>query len=429
MALRVGDRVELTIEKPAGGGRMIARHNGQIVLVAGAIPGERVSAHVTRAEKQVAFADPTAVLEPSPDRRAPAGDTTCGGCLYAHIAYPRQLDLKAELLRDAFARLGRIAVADAVPIASGAENGYRMRARFHVKDGRGWFYRENSHDICDPRQTRQVTDAAVNTVDAAIQIFASRGAAAESVELAENVAANQRAIHVTATTPAALGRAIDAAVAETGLTGASAVGAGNFVSAGDPIVTDPLAALSDGRIQTGVLRRHPQSFFQSNRFLIGTLVNAVLSVVGEGRVLDLYAGVGLFSVALAASGHDDIIAVEGNPRSAADLERNAAPYTPAMRVIRDSVEKFLHHRGTGGAKTLIVDPPRTGLSKQAAESIVSSRVPRIVYVSCDAATMARDARRLLDAGYALASLQGFDLFPNTPLVESLGVFELAGGQP
>ena len=94
-----GEAIELSIEKPAAGGRMLARHNGKVVFVHGAIPGERVRARLERVERQLSFASVSEILEPSPDRRQPATDLLCGGCTYAHIVYPRQLTLKAELIR------------------------------------------------------------------------------------------------------------------------------------------------------------------------------------------------------------------------------------------------------------------------------------------------------------------------------------------
>src|SRR5678815_3415463 len=105
MALSEGQQVELTIEKPVSGGRMIARHQGEVVLVRGAIPGERVTAWIEKAEKRMAYAVTREVVEASPDRRAAGGDPLCGGALYSHIAYPRQLAIKSDVIRDAFGRL------------------------------------------------------------------------------------------------------------------------------------------------------------------------------------------------------------------------------------------------------------------------------------------------------------------------------------
>src|SRR5688572_25000996 len=143
--LTPGQELELLVEKPAAGGRMIARHEGQVLFVLGAIPGERVTARVDRVERQLAFATTLQVLDPSPDRREHGGDPLCGGCLYSHVLYPRQLALKSDVVQDAFSRLGRIALPEAPPVAASPEHGYRMRARLHVSGARAGFYREGTH--------------------------------------------------------------------------------------------------------------------------------------------------------------------------------------------------------------------------------------------------------------------------------------------
>jgi 23S rRNA (uracil1939-C5)-methyltransferase len=421
MSLTLGQEIELVAEKAASGGRMIARHDGEVVLLLGAIPGERVLARITRAEKRVAFADTIRVLEPSPDRRE-AADPACGGCLYAFIGYERQLTLKREIVKDAFTRIGKIPIDGEIEVAASPEAGYRMRARFHVRDGRPGFYREGTHDLCDARATAQLTAKAVEAVEATVAAMRAQGYEVLSLELSENLAGDQRAVHLDLRDPNPSTDALDRAVAAGGLTGCTARALDTTsYTAGDPIVSDPLASLTGGRAADGQLRRHPEAFFQANRFLVGQLVPRVLDAVPEGTVLDLYAGVGLFAISLAASGRTGIIAVEGDPVSGRDLQRNAAPYYDGVRVSRTSVEAYLAAR-SGRVDTIIVDPPRTGMSKEAAEAIARAGASRVVYVSCDAPTMARDARRLLDAGYRLESLSAFDLFPNTPHVETLGVF-------
>lgn len=402
---------------------MLARHGGQVILVQGAIPGERVRARIGRVERQLAFADTVEVITPSSDRCEAAVDLACGGCLYAHIGYERQRALKAEVVRDAFGRLGHIEVAPPA-LAASPESGYRMRARLHVRGDRVGFYREGTHDLCDAASTRQLDDRAIDAAAGAVGAFAAAGVSLSAVELTENIAGTERVMHAIPAEGSDLSQqALDDALAEgglTGCTGRSAVGITR--TAGAPVVTDPLTVLTGRAATAGVLQRHAESFFQANRYLLPALVQAVVEAIpAEGTVLDLYAGVGLFSVCLAASGRKRLTAVEGDRTSGKDLKRNAAAYAGDLQVVVASVEDYLLRRNPR-AQTIVVDPPRTGLSREALQSLVRVRAGRIVYVSCDPATMARDARRLLDGGYELVSLQAFDLFPNTPHVESLGVF-------
>jgi tRNA/tmRNA/rRNA uracil-C5-methylase (TrmA/RlmC/RlmD family) len=425
--LATGQEVELTIEKPAAGGRMIARHEGQVVLVRDAIPGERVLAQIERVERRLAFASTIGILDPSSDRRSSSGDPTCGGCLYAHIRYPRQLTLKAQMVADAFLRIGRIPLPDEVPVAGSPERGYRMRARLHVRGARAGFYREGTHELCDPDVTGQLREESVAAVQHAVASLADDGVGVASVEVSENLESDQRALHLDVVPGASMSqRALDTASHSPGVSGCTAqTFEGERLAAGLPVVSDPVSVLTEGRASTGELSRHPESFFQANRFLLPQLVTAVLNAVPRsGGVLDLYAGVGLFSVALAATGLDAITAVEGDRSGAADLESNARPFGDAIRVSRGRVEDYVLARRSFRAQTILVDPPRTGISREAVDAIAHHGAGRIVYVSCDPPTMARDARRLLDAGYRLGPLRCFDLFPNTPHVETLGVFDL-----
>jgi 23S rRNA (uracil1939-C5)-methyltransferase len=363
-------------------------------------------------------------VQASPDRRQTAVDIRCGGCLYAHIEYPRQLQIKSDVVADAFTRLGRIPLEYAVPVTGSPERGYRVRARLHVSGSRVGFYREGTHEMCDAAATGQLSPAATEAVEAAATALHAGGVVARSVELSENLAGDQRALFFEL---AEAGDDLDGTFARaleagrlTGCTGRTPDG--TFVYQGVPEVIDPLPMLTSGRAEKGEVARNPESFFQANRFLLPSLVTTVLDVVPRGGpVLDLYAGVGLFSIALAGVGHDRIAAVEGDRTSGKDLRRNAREW-PAVRATISGVEEFLaRHRER--AETIIVDPPRTGISKEAMEAVVRQGATRVVYVSCDPATMARDARRLLDAGYRMQPLVAFDLFPNTPHVETVGVFE------
>jgi 23S rRNA (uracil1939-C5)-methyltransferase len=196
----------------------------------------------------------------------------------------------------------------------------------------------------------------------------------------------------------------------------------SLVIAGEPVVRDRLAISDAPDAPTITLQRHAHSFFQGNRFLLQSLVNAVVDALPAGRILDLYAGVGLFAAAVAARGDAVVTAVEGDRSSARDLKVNAALLGPAVTPRQQPVEEFVattRHR----YDAVIVDPPRTGMSRAALAGAIALNAARVVYVSCDVATLARDARRLVDAGYRLTSMRAFDLFPNTAHVETLASFD------
>jgi 23S rRNA (uracil1939-C5)-methyltransferase len=418
---QIGSVLTLDIEKPAAGGRMLARHHGQVVLVWGAVPGERVTARVDRTTKSVAFASTIDVLSASPDRRTVASDPRCGGNVLAHIAYERQRRLKGEIIRDAFVRIGRVALERDPDVIGSPERGYRMRARLHVVNGRLGFYREESHELCDAVQTGQLTDATGEWLLAAGEIIRVAGpTGVVGVEVAENISGDERACHLDLREGVSAANYSALAAGLVGLTAQAADSPFAETLSGTPHVTDVLEIRDE--MPALRLTRHVRAFFQGNRFLIGTLVQHVMTLVPPGPVIDLYAGGGLFGLALAAAGADRVTLVEGDPVSGADLQNNAEPFRDRVRVERTSVEEFLARRRSAPAETVIVDPPRTGLSRDAVAGILALKPARLVYVSCDVATLARDTRALLDSGYELGPVTALDLFPNTAHVETVTVF-------
>jgi 23S rRNA (uracil1939-C5)-methyltransferase len=406
--IQPGSVLTLEVEKPAAGGRMLARHNGQIVLVWGAVPGERIRARIERATRSVLFGETVEVLTASPDRREAGADWRCGGSVLAHVAYERQLALKAEIIQDAFGRIGRIPLPSAPTVIGSPERGYRMRARLHARDGRLGFYREGSHDLCAVESTGQLLPETVDWISSAEETLKRQQLEGLTVvEFAENIAGSERAVRVEVR---------------------DGIDPERFAALGTEVqsVSDMLRLREDDPSSALTLRRNVHSFFQANRFLLQRLVRHVADCVPAGPVVDLYAGVGLFGLSLAAGGAHDVMLVEGDRSSGADLITNAEPLITRVRVHRASVEAFLHatvpQGGAASAATFIVDPPRTGMSKEALAGITQHRPPRLVYVSCDVATLARDARALVDAGYQLDEFTAFDLFPNTAHVESVVSF-------
>ena len=423
--IETGSTITLDIEKPAAGGRMLARHHGQVVLVWGAIPGERVAARVERVGKGVAYAETVDVLAPSADRREAAGDWRCGGNVYAHVDYERQRTLKGEIIHDAFGRIGHLPLPEPPPVIGSPETGYRMRARLHVQNGHIGFFREGSHELCDVAATGQLLPQTTEWLTRTEQYLGSAGLKGiVSIELAENISANERVCHleVQAGVDVNALAAISMESALTGLTAARVLRPGLERLAGVPTVTDVLQVTGDEETPATLrLRRDVRAFFQGNRFLLETLVRHVIGLVPPGPVVDLYAGVGLFGLALAAAGSPAVTLVEGDLVSGADLEGNAQPFGERTQVHRAAVEAWLATAPVTPVQTFVVDPPRTGMSRETVAGIIRRRPDRVVYVSCDVATVARDVRAFADAGYVVGGLTAFDLFPNTAHVETVVV--------
>ena len=411
MPLQINSEIIVTIEKPVAGGRMLARHEGQIVFVAGAIPGERVRVRVNRVSKQLAFADTIGVLDASSDRRAVDADWACGGSHYAHVVYERQLRLKSEVIEDGFARIAKTTLAAPVPVMPSQEQGYRMRGRLHAKGGAFGFFREGTHDICDAGPTRQLLPA---TIDALQKLQSALGRTrAASCELSENAEATD-------------GRCCS-----------------NWSPPNHPAHVDPIEGISGllfGDHQWGIQRfaygsptspahRRFQGFgCLTHQFIVLSRQSYLLPDSSAAclrtcrrHVMDLYAGVGLFAASLAAHGQRQIVAVEGDRSSARDLESNAEAYGSAIHVQHLSVENYLQRRSLQRPDTIVLDPPRTGVSREAMSGMLGLKVPRVVYVSCDPATLARDVKRFSEVGYRLDHIEAFDLFPNTAHVETLAV--------
>jgi 23S rRNA (uracil1939-C5)-methyltransferase len=280
--------------------------------------------------------------------------------------------------------------------------------------------REGSHDICAVGQTGQLLPATVAWIDALeTRLRDDSLDGLTSLEIAENVAATERACHLELEPGTDAQRfATIASEAVTGMSAQVLDSRAIVTLAGRPSISDSLGSL--------VLTRDVRAFFQGNRFLLESFVQHVTTLVADGPVVDLYAGVGLFGLALAARGRSEVTLVEGDPISGHDLEENARRYSGLARVERTSVEDFLRRARPSIGDTFVVDPPRTGLSREAVHSVARLKPRCLIYISCDVATLARDVRVLVDSGYGLAHMSAFDLFPNTAHVETICVLRSDG---
>jgi 23S rRNA (uracil1939-C5)-methyltransferase len=406
---------------------MIARHDGAVVFVAGAIPGETVDAEVERVQRGLLWAVARNVLEPSTDRLPEVPDLECGGCVLAHVRYERQLAIKREIIEDGLRRIGHLTPPAQLEVAPSPIDGYRMRARLHLRGGRIGFFKEATHELCEPRQTRQLLPESLAAVHRLAHDLRVVDPTLEAeIDLAENVPGSERACHLEISRGRVGGRLGDRLEAIDGFTGASfslGTEARTRTLWGSPLVADTLSVATTEEARTMSLVRHVRAFFQGNRFLLERLVDHVRSVIAPGVIVDLYAGVGLFSIGAVIAGLGQALAIEGDEVAAANLRRNAAQCAGGVRVRSESVEAFLSGpHADGSPSTVIVDPPRSGLSKEALAGVQRLRAPRLIYVSCDVATLARDARLLCEGGYAIDEVRAFDMFPQTAHVETVIAF-------
>jgi 23S rRNA (uracil1939-C5)-methyltransferase len=354
-------------------------------------------------------------------RSSRPADPRCGGALYAHIHYPRQLQLKAEVITDAFRRIAKHTLSADVAVVPSPEDGYRLRARFHVHGTRLGFLIEGSHVLCDAEATRQLTPEAFEAVGRLREALGPALTACASVTLSEGVAGRERVALCELRPEADPGRFAGLLLSE-GLTGVAVLARrGMFTCAGEDRIID------QARDVLGIdadLRwtRQAASFFQGNRFLVGALTQRVLELAAGDHFVDLYSGVGLFGVALASRGATGV-AVEGDVPSGQDLTANAEQAGGRLSVRLGPVEEVVASRPTRRPDVVVVDPPRTGLSPEVVQGLLHWEAPRIVYVSCDVPTLARDAARFTEGGYRLGSLEALDMFPNTPHVECVALFD------
>ena len=275
---------------------MLARMEGRVVFVAGAIPGEESALRVTRETRQAVWADVVDVVTPSPDRRDPPCDPACGGLAYAHIKYERQSLLKSEVIADAFRRLGAITLDAGPVVAPSPEHGYRVRARLHVRGGRAGFFRAGTHDLCDANATGQLLPEALTATDQLCRALAGRTAECDAVVVAENVAASERVLHLEAREGARLDDLARRLALPDGVRGITTGVRGRTIPlAGATSVTDNAAQLFGETPPISNLTawsRKASSFFQGNRYLLGDLVRRVLDLSQGDRFVDSVFGRG-----------------------------------------------------------------------------------------------------------------------------------------
>jgi tRNA/tmRNA/rRNA uracil-C5-methylase (TrmA/RlmC/RlmD family) len=389
----VGERYDVRPERIAHGGFVVARHEGVVVFVRHALPGERVVVEVTEGQEGDRFlrADAVEVLEASPDRVTPpcpfSGPDACGGCDFQHVAVPAQRALKAAVVAEQLKRLAGLDVEVTVEGVPGDGSGLDWRTRVQwavTRDGDPGLRKHRSHDVVEVDDCRIAHPG----------LPAVTGTEWPDATTVESIVSST-------------GQQLRLVTARDGATYAD----------GPLVLTEEAAGRTWQVTGSGFWQVHPGA--------ADTLVAAVLDGLdpqpGE-RAVDLYSGVGLFTAALAErvglTGH--VVAVESDAVAVADAQENLRDLHQVSQV-QDRVDRALADDVTGLRDLVVLDPPRTGAKRDVVEAIAALGPRAVAYVACDPAALARDVAFFAEQGYTLRSLRAFDLFPMTHHVECVAV--------
>jgi 23S rRNA (uracil1939-C5)-methyltransferase len=453
--------LQFTIEKLIYGGDGLARlpaddrGRGKAVFVPFVLAGEKVEASLVEQKPGFARARSEEIVEAAAERVAPPCPYfgRCGGCHYQHASYEHQLEIKKEILRESLRRTAKVELASEIQVQASPPWNYRNRSRLQVQTRPEFavgYFRMGSHEllaveecpISSPLINRGIGElwrsgraGKVPGGVRGIEFFANADDTKLLVEVSCGADARRAAIwalteEICAEMPEIAGIV---AFREDG----EAFGGGaketpvqrkprwvgrpreKLVAIGADFLTYQTARASY-RVSAG-------AFFQTNRHLTDALVKIVTDGQSGAMGIDLYAGVGLFSTALAGD-FRHIVSVESSQLSSADLSYNLPSNGEAIQA---TTEQYLGSTQTGGRAAIgsgistegpdliIVDPPRSGLGERVAQLLSRRQAPRVVYVSCDPATLARDLVILLAAGYRVERIHIVDLFPQTYHIESV----------
>lgn len=430
---------KLTIDGLAHGGSAVARAaDGRVVFVREACPGDVVDVQVTADRGSYLEGTIARIETPSDDRRTPPCPYfgVCGGCQWQHIAYNVQTEAKRQQVIDALSRIGKIPDAPVEETLTGRKPyGYRNRLEFRVgADPQGrpvlGLTEAGSDRIVPIEACLLLPDRvkrAPKALGGALRYLSGR-AELDIDRVALRVASHTRDIEVDLWGPPgpfprqAVARTLADAVKPTCVT--------RVLVKDDPkhradLKVEVLSGAGHWkeRLAGHTFRVSAPSFFQVNTEAAETLVATVLSRLepdGTDRVLDLYAGVGTFTLPLAELA-GEVVAIEGAGSSVRDLNANIESAGVWADVMPGNAARALAEAGR--FDTAVVDPPRAGMSPDVLRALIATRARKVCYVSCDPATLARDAAGLVDAGYRLTSAVPIDLFPQTWHVETVAVFE------
>jgi 23S rRNA (uracil1939-C5)-methyltransferase len=376
--------LEVEIERILPGGYGLAHSAGHTIFVSLAAPGDRLRVRVERQQGNILFASIEEILVASPDRIEPPCPYfgRCGGCDFQQLTYEKQLAAKAEIIRDCLHRIARLPdVPEIVVTPSPRDWRYRLRATWQIdQDERTiGYYERGSRRVCD------VADCAVLVP--------------ELEETLERV------------------RATDFDKFPAGLKHLDVVAGENGVSLAPPFAEFETSEL-ELKIGDEIYSYSAEAFFQVNPGLLAPLIEFALDNFKGEAAVDLYCGVGLFTLPLARR-FTRVTGVEANPVAVQFARRNLQrAQLENARVINAGVSEWIRGRALQ-SDFVLLDPPRAGAESAVIKGILDSGAERVSYVSCDPATLARDLKKLITGGYVIESLAAYDLFPQTHHVETV----------
>lgn len=380
------------------GGEGLARRDREVMLVPFLLPGERATVAPEGRRSGVLHGRVVQVLSPSPERVEAECPyfTQCGGCHYQHLAYQAQVRAKVAILTETLRRGGVTAPLPEIETVSGEPWGYRNRSQFHIRGTKLGYFEMRSRDLCAIERC-PISSSRINETIATLNrlIRDSRWPRfVRSLEVFTNETEVQLNVLETERPPA---RRFFDWVAESipgAAAGALDYPAGEFI-----------------------YRVGNKSFFQVNRFLINDLANRTLDRASGNHAIDLYAGVGLFSLPLTRR-FKRVTAVESGAGAVRDLRFNTERAGVIVDAVQSQAESFLE-KLSEAPDFVLADPPRAGLGKAAVRRLIELKPAALTIVACDPATLARDLAALTAGGYSVAEVTMMDLFPQTFHIETI----------
>jgi 23S rRNA (uracil1939-C5)-methyltransferase len=388
----------VTIEKLVYGGDGLARLDGQVVLAPFVLPGERVVLQAAKPKKGLIRASSVEITESAPERITPRCEyfSACGGCHYQHSEYSYQVRQKVEILRETLNRLGGINFAEDITTVAADPWFYRNRIQLHFADGAVGFNKQNSHEVCSIEHCYIAAPILVEAIGK-LKRAARRNEWPKflrSLELFTN------------------GDELQLNILDSARPVAS-----RFFEWIRAFLPELVPGAINYRVSDFEYRISGNSFFQVNRFLVEGLVSEVIGDAAGDHAVDLYAGVGLFSLPLAKR-FSQVDTVERGGSASRDLEFNASKHSLNLNLHRGSAEDFLRNKEQERPDLMIADPPRAGLGNVAVTEILRVRPRALTLVSCDPSTLARDLRQLTTI-YRIRKVVLVDLFPQTYHFETI----------